>query len=187
MKAITVWQPWCSLILIGAKPYEFRSSPYTRYVNPPKVGERIALQAGARPVRRSEVAELVERLERNDPAESPCLHVDIALPFLRGVLAGLPPKRAKWSGGGLFDATRPEGLPAPIVLPHSVVLCTARLGEPKRGDRCAEEFGRPRLPAFAGASYNWGWPLLDIEPVMPPEEASGMQGFWEWNGAEALA
>jgi DNA adenine methylase len=28
MKAITIWQPFCSLILIGAKPYEFRASPY---------------------------------------------------------------------------------------------------------------------------------------------------------------
>jgi hypothetical protein len=24
MKALTIWQPWASLIMIGAKPYEFR-------------------------------------------------------------------------------------------------------------------------------------------------------------------
>jgi hypothetical protein len=187
MKAITIWQPWLSLILLGAKPYEFRSSPYTRYINPPAVGERIALHAAARIVRRSEVEELIERLDRNDPAESPCLVRDLALPFLRGVLAGLPVKRAKSSSGWLFDAERPKELPAPIVCPLCAVLATAVLGQPKRGDRCAEEFGRPRLPGFSDASYNWGWPLLDVEPVLPPYEIGGQQGFWEWNDARVAA
>jgi len=25
MKALTIWQPWASLIMIGAKPFEFRT------------------------------------------------------------------------------------------------------------------------------------------------------------------
>lgn len=28
MKALTVWQPWASLIIMGAKPYEFRKWDY---------------------------------------------------------------------------------------------------------------------------------------------------------------
>jgi hypothetical protein len=50
MKALTVWQPWASLIIIGAKPYEFRGMSCLAYINPPKPGERIAIHAAARPV-----------------------------------------------------------------------------------------------------------------------------------------
>lgn len=45
MRAITIWQPWASLILVGAKPYEFRPKPFHEYVNPPEVGERMGLAA----------------------------------------------------------------------------------------------------------------------------------------------
>jgi hypothetical protein len=197
MKAITVWQPWASLILIGAKPYEFRTSPYTRYVNPPKVGERIALHAAARPVRRSEVLDLIGRLEGGDPEVNPCLVRDIALPFLLRVLESVPDRRmrAKPSApaASLFGGSPPSAAPAPAAYhcPLSAILCTAVLGEPKRGDKCAAEFGRERqglyVPRAMGSAFNWGWPLLDIEPVMPPVEAHGSQGFWEWRGSTGAA
>jgi len=28
IRAITIWQPWASLIIIGAKPYEFRTRSF---------------------------------------------------------------------------------------------------------------------------------------------------------------
>ena len=56
MKALTIWQPWASLIMIGAKPYEFRGRSYLAYINHPQPGERMAIHAGARPVRPTEVA-----------------------------------------------------------------------------------------------------------------------------------
>jgi len=43
MKAITLWQPWASLLACGAKQYETRSWP-TKYRGP------IAIHAAARPV-----------------------------------------------------------------------------------------------------------------------------------------
>ena len=48
MKALTIWQPWASLIAMGAKPYEFRGW------KPPKslIGQRLAIHAGARPVKK---------------------------------------------------------------------------------------------------------------------------------------
>ena len=30
MKGLTIWQPWASLIMIGAKPYEFRPEEANR-------------------------------------------------------------------------------------------------------------------------------------------------------------
>jgi len=32
MKALTIWQPWASLIMAGYKPYEFRGWPAYGYV-----------------------------------------------------------------------------------------------------------------------------------------------------------
>ncbi len=50
MKAISLHQPWASLLATGIKPHE------TRSWRPPKqlIGERIAIQAAKRPPRRSE-------------------------------------------------------------------------------------------------------------------------------------
>jgi activating signal cointegrator 1 len=44
---MTLWQPWASLIAIGAKPYETRSRP------PPTrlIGRRIAIHAAAKRIR----------------------------------------------------------------------------------------------------------------------------------------
>ena len=37
MKALTIWQPWASLIMVGAKPYEFRPKSYLKYVGAPAI------------------------------------------------------------------------------------------------------------------------------------------------------
>lgn len=164
MKALTVWQPWASLIAIGAKPYEFRG-----WVPPTSLrGQRIAIHAGARPVRKGEVADLLDRL--SDRAEPLCLHADLARPLLERVFAGLKAK----PGHTLFGVSD-----EPFRLPLSAIVCTAVLGEPKRGDKCAAEFGC-REAARPLAKLNWGWPMLDVRPLLPPEEGvAGAQGFWD--------
>lgn len=46
MKALTLWQPWASLVAIGAKPYETRSwAPPDRLI-----GHRIAIHAAKRDI-----------------------------------------------------------------------------------------------------------------------------------------
>lgn len=50
MKALTIWQPWASLVMIGAKPYEFRRWDY-RERQSGLQGQRIVIHAGARPVK----------------------------------------------------------------------------------------------------------------------------------------
>ena len=64
MIAITVWQPWASLIIAGHKPFEFRTKSYLAY-RPvhPMAGDRIVIHAGMRKVNRNEVADLLLRLE----------------------------------------------------------------------------------------------------------------------------
>ena len=62
MKAITVWQPWATLIAAGVKPYEFRAWRAPKNI----IGQRIAIHAGARKVRVEELEDLLTRL-RGDP------------------------------------------------------------------------------------------------------------------------
>jgi len=152
MKALTVWQPWASLILAGAKPYEFRGW------RPPRalIGQRIAIHAGARPMRRDEIVGLLNQLRNPGYFGQPCLHADIARPML---------ERMHEDNRGAL----------------SHVLCTVLLGEPKRGDECTAEFGPGAgNDSDRDGTFNWGWPLTEIAPLEPPVPARGAQGFWDW-------
>jgi hypothetical protein len=77
MKALTIWQPWASLIIAGAKPVEWRGWPAPRWI----VGQRIAIHAGARAAKPDEIADIIERI---DDAES-SLVGSIARPLLASV------------------------------------------------------------------------------------------------------
>lgn len=103
MKALTIWQPWASLIAIEAKPYEFRRwAPRTSQVN-----QRIAIHAGKRPVRHDEVLDLIYRLE-HDGGKGTGLKVEPALELLQGLVAN------------------------PGAVPLSSIVCTAFLGRARK-------------------------------------------------------
>ena len=61
MKALTIWQPWASLIIEGCKPYEFRRWAFPKSLE----GQRIVIHAGIRPVRMREVNEILLSLEKH--------------------------------------------------------------------------------------------------------------------------
>ena len=77
MKALTVWQPWASLIAEGHKPYEFRSWPAPKWI----VGERLAIHAGARQVTVKEIRTLYEGLRGVGGRPKPAL-LESAAPAL---------------------------------------------------------------------------------------------------------
>lgn len=79
MKALTIWQPWASLIMAGAKPVEWRGWACPRWI----VGQRIAIHAGARPAKPDEIADIIARI--NDAETS--LIPELARPLLTGVHA----------------------------------------------------------------------------------------------------
>lgn len=153
MMAITIWQPWATLIVAGAKPYEFRGWPAPRAIR----GKRIAIHAGARKPRIAEIEDLIARLRSAD-AWSTALRRDAALPLLE-----------RWRGN-------------PVSLPLSCVIGTALLGEPINAAKIIHEFGGPVNDSDRFEHCNWAWPLTEIEPSesMP---ARGRQGFWEWSGS----
>lgn len=184
MKALTIWQPWASLIMIGAKPYEFRRWDY-REREPALEGQRIVIHAGVRPMKLDEVLDVIER-------QIGGVLADIALPVLRraeerliSAAADMPAYR---SALALYkrQLKRPRmiGDPDPVqpdkpngqILPLGFGLGTAKLLKPRR---CTELFGgQPDSDRID--HHMWAWPLVDIQPFEPPIEKNGAQGFWNW-------
>jgi len=145
MKAITIWQPWASLILAGAKPYEFRGWAAPRAL----VGQRIAIHAGARKARADEIRELLLLLSR-DALWSVALKPDIARPLLE-----------KW-------------LTAPQMLPLSSVLCTAILGAPVRASKIIAEFGGNDSDRDEHCNFAWPLSSLKpVHPFAPAKGMQG--------------
>jgi len=158
VKAITVWQPSATLIALRLKPYEFRGWRAPDAL----IGRRIAIHAAARPVRRSEVEEIIARLTGPDPRRIGLLPE--ALPLLETVLAKLD------AGAGL------DGQPLPL----SHVVCTAVLGAPLNGLQAVRNLGAQVRAAELTRPVNFAWPMLDVQPLEPPVPARGQQGLWDW-------
>lgn len=150
-RALTIWQPWASLIAAGAKPYEWRGRPPPRRL----IGQRIAIHAGSRRPKSDELNQLWWDLTYEDPA-----------------LTSLVPNIAQ----PLMD----EWLGNPKLLPLSSVLCIATLGEPITAAAYAQRNGLPARDSDRIDHQKWGWPLTDIEMLEPFVPAKGAQGFWNW-------
>ncbi len=151
--ALTVWQPWATLIAEGLKPLEFRSW------RPPErlIGQRIAIHAGSRPVRVKEISSLIYRLGRNDWRDTGLIDLPRSLTVL----------------DRMFQAPRS--------LPLSSMLCIATLGEPVRDADLARRMDIPPPDDVGGGVHtNWGWPLSDIEVLRPFQPVRGAQGIWTW-------
>lgn len=152
MKALTIWQPWASLIMAGAKPFEFRGWHFPASM----IGQQIVNHAGARPIRRAEVEDLLHRLH-GDEAWTTGLIKDRALPVLEQALS----KTAK-------------------PLPVAAGLGTMILGKPISGSEAAERLGATLNDSDRANHSNWAWPVSGITPFAEPFECKGAQGFWTW-------
>lgn len=172
MKALTIYQPWASLIIAGAKPYEFRKwNPRERggsYAN--LIGQRIVIHASARPIDRREVTDLIERLNGSaqDRASTALLR-DVAMPILERAI------------------DRDMVLGTHGDLPWSAGVGTAVLGEPKNASEIADEFSLVKMNDSDRYEHaTWGWPMLEIEVWDPAIPMRGHQGFWNWPSPEAF-
>jgi hypothetical protein len=167
MKAITIWQPWASLIMIGAKPHEFRPASFLdrrSYGNGPSVGERIVIQAGARPVRPAEIEDLLRRIDAETKGtaregERTCLVLDKARELLLKVRAAHKYR----------------------LLPLGMALGSAVIGKPILS--C--DLFRMNVADSDRGNFNWAWPLTDIRHFEPPFPVKGSQGFFEVTVSDA--
>lgn len=178
LPALTIWQPWATLIVAGAKPYEFRGWQPPRFY----IGKRIAIHAGSRPMRMAEVRALILQLmQHGDPRKSGLITA-AASPILQRAQTELQRRRANSTEAerSLFEEI---GLQLPASLPLSSVIGTATLGEPTKNPIVS---GRHLVADSDRTDHlNWGWPMLDPAPIEPPVPARGMQGFWRWRRTAA--
>lgn len=137
MKALTIWQPWASMIIGGWKPYEFRGWKAPASI----VGQRIAIHAAKRPIKTGELRDIMDYVCN-----------------ARGITDGIDPRCMDL----LERVWRREVEP-----PMSAVLGTALLGAPRvvSTDRTGDRWAWPMLDrhAFAepipakGAQGFWEW------------------------------
>lgn len=79
MNALTVWQPWASLIAIGAKGAEFRSWPTPRRL---KLGTTIAIHAGTRRPSKGEMEKIARYVRNHTSMQHAIIDTQKALEFL---------------------------------------------------------------------------------------------------------
>lgn len=176
MKAITLWQPWASLIALGVKTIETRSWGAPRSL----IGQRIAIHAAKRPAKFPDMKRLI--LE-TDP--------DV---WNRWFAAGLVSERGEL-----------DFLPYGAVVGTSMLVDCVRMvardddNDDDRpilvvGDRALTlwERHRPGWPYEIGSNVTgqrpygdfrpgrWAWLLGDSESFDNPIAATGRQGIWEW-------
>ncbi|MCA0208159.1 MAG: ASCH domain-containing protein [Proteobacteria bacterium] len=162
MKALTIWQPWASLIMAGAKPYEFRGWRAPRSL----IGQRIVIHAAARPVDEEAVSNLYYVMKFCGECDSIAREAQETCLFPAKAVEVFEQHLPAYGGKGL---------------PIGAGLGTALLGEPRNGIEIAEEFGVPRANDSERDDHaNWGWPLTDIEIWDEPIPMKGKQGFWNW-------
>jgi hypothetical protein len=163
MEALTVYQPWASLIMLGLKPYELRRWDFSaprmvggrlRKGRTELVGRRIVLHASTRPIKVDEVLELRARVAARESVVA-----QGALEMLERILA----KR------------RSEIATA---LPLACGLGTVKLGQPKS---VAQLFTGTKFMDSDRVNHQLvAWPVT--EPKLFPEAVPcrGLQGFWIW-------
>ena len=151
MKALTVYQPWATLIMEGLKPFEFRGWDFSAKPGLRKlIGQRVVIHASVRPMKRAELADMQERLV-SDPG-STGLVVAGSLDLLDKIWRDLS------------------------LLPLGAALGTVVLGQPQR----ASEIQHGTVDSDRADHQMFGWPVSEPVRFEPPRPMRGLQGFWEF-------
>jgi activating signal cointegrator 1 len=159
MKALTLTQPWASLVAIGAKQIETRSWS-TNFRGP------LAIHA-AKGFPRCAQDFTYEKVTRDCLLESPMK---------------LKVERSRYSGGGIYrlDTQLPRGA---VVATCNLLDCV-----PMESRGCLAgvfsdypELDTPQERAFGDFSAGrWAWVLEDVKMFPNPIPAKGALGLWEW-------
>ena len=160
MKAITLHQPWASLIACGLKTIETRDWPPPRAI----VGSRIAIHAAKREP---------DSWEWSD---------DIRLAYEQGdFLMSLGAVVATARLAGFYQVTQNPRLRG-WEPDDRYVLATDHFSTPEHREVEIDPWGDFSLG-------RWLWMLTDIQQIEPPILARGRQRLWDWcqDGGEALS
>lgn len=160
MKALSLIQPWATLVAIGAKKIETRSWP-TSFRGP------LAIHAS-------------KGFPRDDQElcdEEPFYSALEAADYYRAIRVGSGYAERPWS------CVLPIGA---VVATARLVDClpiTERYGAIHVGGRLVRE---PELSFGSYQAGRWGWLLADVVPLPSPVPASGALGLWNWEPAPVM-
>ena len=156
MYAITLHQPWASLIALGIKTVETRSWPAPARL----IGQTIAIHAGKRAVRKPGVA--VEDEMRARLGEDWHRTIPAGAVLATATLAGMARVKRVDPRAGLavHDLSTEAG--------------------------CAVGLGQTRIDPWGDFSAGrWLWFLADVMALSAPVPEIGRQSFWHWNDQRA--
>lgn len=169
MKAITIWQPWATLLPLGIKLYETRSWA-TSYRGP------IAIHAAA--------LKLPQVLKRCFPGE------DDKLMLLDAIARGM---KGTYTSKEIMDLL--NGFPTSNIVATARLIGCQKIYAP-HGFRSMRFGNTPYIYKENGMPYTpddvelalgdwtpgrYAWEFADMRPTHPIP-AKGKQGLWEWNG-----
>lgn len=173
MKALTLWQPWASLIDRGVKTIETRSWAAPRSL----IGKRIAIHAAKRPPD-VEGAQRITRIgdwwiedtgfgtftmHRDDS--------DVEYPL---------PLGAVLSTAELVDCLPMIDSNDPVPMIGGFVYVDPDFIQIHAdADDSAPTYIEDQIPYGDFASGRWAWLLDDMDPVYPPLPSTGRQGLWD--------
>ena len=167
MNAITLWQPWASLIAQGHKQIE------TRSWRPPisAIRQPIAIHAAKRIVKPNDVddetrAKVEELMGWAWYMDVPSYGVVVATATLKAAIKVNPAAyEDDWDD---YELT--------------VINEVKKTVEEKTGT--VIDFPPHEYLFGDFTPGRWLWILTDVQPVMPPSPARGKQGIWQWEPNE---
>lgn len=153
IKALTIWQPWATLIMIGAKPWEWRCWEAPKWV----IGQRIVIHAGARPVRPVEVYDLLEELTLGGTS--------LVVHSARALLLNTHRKSYPLAAGlGTAVLKQPIAALDWAVMHDKSGLDSDRINHSKWAWPLIEITPFPQPIPCRGAKGFWNWPMAGAEP-----------------------
>ena len=150
--AITLHQPWATLIALGVKTVETRSWPAPERL----LGQTIAIHAGKRVVRQPGAA-----IERE-------LRARLGEDWIRTIPAGAVAATATLAGMAQVEHVDPMN-------GHALHDGRTEMG------RAAGRGRTPVDPWGDFSPGRWLWFLDDVVALPEPVPAVGRRGFWRWN------
>lgn len=176
MKAISLWQPWASLVACGAKPFETRSWAPPRAL----IGQPIAIHAAKKADK--DAGAFADELMYGQ-------HADGGFELADKLYATM--SKASDRQTGFFGNA--SVMPAGCVVAIARLDAAFRLGERALGTEVpaasvverlvSREFPEcftVRYDAFGDYSPGrWAWLLRDVRPLNPPVTMKGHQGIFD--------
>lgn len=176
MKAISLWQPWASLIACGAKPYETRSWAPPRDL----IGQPIAIHAA-------------KKVEKGAGAFADDLMYGQHQPGGFDLAEKLAATMSKTPDElmGLFG--KATTMPIGCIVAIARLDAAFQLGDPAQGTavpaaKVVRRITSREMPECFTVRYDdfgdyapgrWAWLLRDVKPLNPPVPMKGHQGFFD--------